>query len=184
MKLIEPEKGKFLISAPNLGHFFRRTVIYLVEHNENGSVGFVLNKPTKFKISDVVDDFPDFDAEVHLGGPVQTELINFLHKRGDIIDGGYEIENGIFWGGNFEKLKLLAGNKELNSGDFLFFLGYAGWSANQLNDELKTNSWFVNNADKKIVFSRKTENMWQEVLKNMGGEYLLISTFPEDPSVN
>ena len=105
----KPEKGKLLISAPHLTDIFRRSVIYLVEHDENGSVGFVLNRPMKYNINEVIEDFPEFNSKVFLGGPVQPEIVNFIHKRPDKIEGGYEIKNGIYWGGNFENLKIMIG---------------------------------------------------------------------------
>ena len=183
-KTQKPEKGKFLISAPHLTDIFRRSVIYLVEHNESGSVGFVLNKPMKYNIDEVIEDFPEFPSKVFLGGPVQTELVNFLHKTPDKIEGGYEIQNGIYWGGNFENLKIMAEANSINPKDFRFFVGYAGWSPNQLEDELKENSWYVADANKDFIFSSEPEKLWQNILKSMGGEYITISTFPEDPSVN
>ena len=104
----KPDKGKILISAPYLNDIFKRSVILLTENDENGTVGFIINKPLRLKIHDVVEDFPNFDATVHLGGPVQPDMLNFIHKAGDVIDGGYEISNGIYWGGNFETFKILA----------------------------------------------------------------------------
>lgn len=181
---LKPGKGKFLISAPHLTDIFRRSVIYLVEHDNNGSVGFVLNKPMKYYIDEVIEDFPEFESKVFLGGPVQTELINFIHKASDKIEGGYEINNGIYWGGNFENLKTLVEAKSLNPKDFRFFVGYAGWIPNQLEDELKENSWYVADANDEFIFSDEPEKLWQNLLKSMGGEYRTISTFPEDPTVN
>ena len=141
----KPGKGKILISAPYLNDIFKRSVILLTENDENGTVGFIINKPLRLKIHEVVEDFPNFDAIVHLGGPVQPDMLNFIHKAGDIIDGGYEISNGIYWGGNFETFKILAEAGSLNPSDIRFFLGYAGWNPNQLKNELKTNSWYINN---------------------------------------
>ena len=152
-----PEKGKLLVSAPHLTDIFRRTVIYLVEHNESGSVGFVLNKPIKFKVSEVIDDFPEFDSRVYIGGPVQTELINYIHRTPEKIDGGYEIQNGIYWGGNFESLKLLVESKSVKPDDLKFFVGYAGWSPNQLDEEMEDNSWYVTDATDDFIFSPEPE---------------------------
>ena len=180
----KPEKGKILISAPHLTDIFRRSVIYLVEHDEKGSVGFVINKPMKYNIDEVIDDFPEFRSKVFLGGPVQTELVNFIHKAPGIIDGGYEIQNGIFWGGNFDNLKTLVESKFINPKDFRFFVGYAGWSPNQLDNEMKDNSWYIADADENFLFTEEPEKLWQNILKSMGGEFRTISTFPEDPSVN
>ena len=181
---LKPSKGKVLISAPHLTDVFKKSVIFLTEHNENGSVGFVINKPLRYKLKDIIDEFPDFEARVFFGGPVQTELVNFIHKSGDNLNGGYEVIDGVFWGGNFEILKLLVDSNKIEAEDFLFFVGYAGWSQNQLEDELKVNSWYVTECKEEYLFSEEPEKLWHKILKEMGGEYSIISTFPDDPSVN
>ncbi len=73
-------KGNLLISAPFLNDVFKRSVILLAEHNEEGTVGFILNKPTEYKLDQIIDDFPEFDATVFLGGPVQQDSLNFIHR--------------------------------------------------------------------------------------------------------
>jgi len=178
------EKGSLLISAPQLTDFFKRTVILMTEHNENGSLGFVINKPIVQKLNEIVEGFANFDSDVYLGGPVETEIINFIHRAGDIIDGGLEISKGIFWGGDFDKLRILAESGVLNPKDFIFLVGYSGWSVGQLDDELKGNTWFVSEVSEDLIFDTEPETIWAKVLRRMGGEYLTISTFPSDPSVN
>lgn len=180
----EPSAGRLLISAPFMGDIFKRSVILLTEHNEEGSVGFILNKPTEFKLHEVIEDFPEFDAKVFLGGPVQQNSLNFIHKAGNILEGGFEISNGVFWNGNFEVLKVLIENGSLDPEDFRFFLGYAGWSPDQLKNEIKRNSWYLNDASPEILFGNESEKLWSTILKSMGKEYSIISTFPDDPSVN
>lgn len=180
---IKPEKGSLLVSAPSLQDIFKRSVILLTEHNEKGSVGFILNKPLKIKLSEVVEDFPEFDAGVFLGGPVQPNVLNVIHRDSN-VDGSFEISDGIYWGGNFDAIRLLAETGSLNPDNYRFYLGYAGWSPDQLNDELDTDSWYVNNSREEFIFSENTKNLWNEVLRNMGGEYSIISTFPDDPTVN
>ena len=180
----EPSAGRILISAPFLGDIFKRSVILLTEHNEEGSVGFILNKPTELKLHEVLDDFPEFDAKVFLGGPVQQNTLNFIHKASNILEGGYEISNGIFWNGNFEMLKVLIENGSLDPEDLRFFLGYAGWSPDQLKDEVRKNSWYLYDPTEEILFDNASEKLWSKILKSMGKEYSIISTFPEDPSVN
>ncbi len=180
----KPEKGKILISAPLLTDFFKRSVIYLTEHNENGSVGFIINKRLNVKLSKVLDNFPEFDAPVMIGGPVQTELINFIHRCGDILDGGIEIENKIYWGGNFEQLKNLIAEGKVFPEDFRFFLGYSGWSPDQLENELNSNSWIVTEGFEDYVFTDDYMDLWSKSLRDLGGKYAIISTFPDDPTVN
>jgi len=176
--------GKLLISAPFLTDFFKRTVIYLTEHNEKGSVGFILNKPLNIKLNKTIDDFPEFDAPVILGGPVQTELVNFIHRCGNILEDSIFVDDNISWGGNFEQLKDLISNKTLNPEDFRFFLGYSGWGESQLDNEMKSNSWIVTEENTDFIFTVEFDNMWNRALKNLGGKYTILSTFPDDPTVN
>ena len=110
--------------------------------------------------------------------------MNFFHKSGELISEGYELKDGIYWGGDFETFKILAEAGNLNPDDFRFYLGYAGWAPKQLDDELKINSWFIKESKPEDVFNDNPGTLWQKVLKEMGGEYAIISTFPENPSVN
>ena len=180
----KPAKGRLLISAPFLNDIFKRSVIYLTEHNDEGSIGFIVNKPLKLKAGDVIEDLPGFEAPVFLGGPVQQEMLNFIHRAGDQIDGGYEIGNGLFWGGNFETVKILASSGSLNPSDFRFYMGYAGWSPGQLEGEMNYDSWIVTEDHKSRIFDENMDSLWSDLLRDMGGEFKIISTFPEDPSVN
>ena len=181
---IKPAQGKILVSAPYLNDIFKRSVIYLTEHNDEGSIGFILNKPLKYKASELIEDFPEFDAPVYLGGPVQPEMLNFIHKAGGSLDGGIDIGNGLIWGGNYETLKILADSGSLNPKDFIFYLGYSGWGSGQLEGELKSDSWIVANSKLSYIFDNNSQSMWSDILREMGGEFKIISTFPEDPSVN
>ena len=181
---IELSKGKLLVSAPFLNDIFKRSVILITEHTEDGSVGFIINKPTDFKLHEVIEDFPEFDAKIFLGGPVQQNTLNFIHKSDIQLEGSFEIAEGIYWNGNFEILKILIENGSLNPDDFRFFLGYSGWSPDQLENEIKGNSWYINNPTPENLFDDDSGKLWSKVLKSMGKEYSIISTFPEDPSVN
>lgn len=181
-----PEKGKLLISEPFLlDPNFKRSIILLGEHNEEGSVGFILNKPTDLKLNMVLDDdFPDFDATVYFGGPVQINTMQFIHRAGNIIDGSIEIKEGLYWGGSFEILKLLIETKQVEPEDFRFFLGYSGWGEGQLESEMKANSWLITSASNDNIFSEEPDKLWGDVLKSMGKKFAILASFPENPSVN
>lgn len=180
----ELSQGKLLLSAPFLGDVFNRTVILLTEHDSEGSVGFILNKPTDLKLHEVIDDFPEFDAKVFAGGPVQYDSLNFIHKANDVLEGGVEITEGVYWGGNFELLKILITNGSLNPDDFKFFLGYSGWGIGQLENEIKHNSWYLSTSTVDNIFSNNSEGLWSNVLKTMGNQYKVIASFPKDASLN
>jgi putative transcriptional regulator len=181
----KPEKGKVLISEPFLmDPNFKRSIVLLGEHNESGTVGFILNKPTNLKLSQLVEDFPEFDAPVYFGGPVQINTMQFIHKAGDIIDGSTRIIDGLYWGGSYEVLKLLIESNQVDPADFRFFIGYSGWSPGQLESELKINSWIVASATTENIFSEEPDKLWGDILKKMGKKFAILASFPEDPSVN
>jgi putative transcriptional regulator len=181
----QPEKGKILISEPFLNDpNFKRTIILLSEHSEEGSVGFILNKPTQFRVHHLIEDFPEFDAPVFFGGPVQVNTLQFIHKAGNIIDDSTEIADGLYWGGSFEILKLLIEAKQVQPSDFRFFIGYSGWSNGQLEEEIKINSWIVTSTTTENVFSDEPDKLWGGILKSMGKKFAILASFPENPSVN
>jgi putative transcriptional regulator len=181
----EPSKGKILISEPFLNDpNFKRTIILLSEHSEDGSVGFILNKPTQFKVNQLVEDFPDFDAPVFFGGPVQVDTLQFIHRAGDILEDSTEILPGLYWGGSFEILRLLIEAKQVKPGDFRFFIGYSGWAEGQLGEELKINSWIVTSTTTENIFSDEPDKLWTEILRKMGKKFAILASFPENPSVN
>lgn len=181
----KPEKGSLLISEPFLPDpNFERTVVLLCEHNEEGSFGFVLNKVSGVTLEEIMEDVNGFDAPVYIGGPVQQDTLHFIH-RADYLEGGVEIGPGLYWGGNFEQLMILINTKQISTEDFRFFIGYSGWGADQLEDELKADSWIVaNHATPNLVFDQEGENLWRSVLKQLGGRYNIYSNYPTDPRLN
>ena len=181
----QPAKGKLLISEPFLPDpSFKRTVVLLTEHNEQGSVGFVLNRPLDIPINEAVLNFPHFDALLSAGGPVQPDTLHYIHTMGKSLEKSIEVIDGLFWGGDFESMKALIISGKATPEDFKFFVGYSGWSAGQLDDEMKSRSWIVADATLDNVFHMDPENLWRSILKNMGTKYSVISNFPEDPSFN
>lgn len=179
-----PAKGKILISEPFLNDpNFKRTIILLTEHNEEGSVGFVLNKPTEYNINMVVD-FPDFASRIFYGGPVQVNTIQFIFRGENIIEGSSEIIPGLYWGGSFEILKKLIEANEVKPEDFRFFIGYSGWGEGQIEDEMKMNSWIIADTTIESIFSEEPDKLWRDTLKGMGKKFAILASFPENPSVN
>lgn len=181
----QPEKGRLLVSEPFLNDpNFKRTIILLTEHNEEGSVGFILNKPTDLRFNDTIEDFPAFDAPVFFGGPVQLNTMQFIHRAGNILEGSIEIKPGLFWGGNYEMLGDLIEAKMVKPEDFRFFIGYSGWGDCQLKDEVGINSWIVSDARIDDIFCNEPDKLWREILKGMGKKFAILASFPENPSVN
>jgi len=181
----EPAQGKLLLSEPFLyDPSFKRSVVLLVEHNEEGSVGFILNKTVDLDVDEALDDFPAFESELYFGGPVSPNSLFYLHTRGDLIKESKEILNGVYWGGDFEQIKLLIDTKQMLPEHIRFFAGYSGWGSDQLKNEMEEKSWIVSDASSDIVFAEDGTEMWSTILRTMGKKYAIISTFPEDPSLN
>src|SRR5690606_7358597 len=121
---IKPEKGRLLISEPFLPDpNFERTVVLLCEHNEEGSFGFVLNKPSILKVNEVMEEITELDNRVYVGGPVQQDTLHFIHRNTSMAQ-AVEIVDQIYWGGAFENLMLLCETQQIMAKDIRFFLGY------------------------------------------------------------
>lgn len=177
------ERGDLLIAEPFMKDpNFKRTVTLICEHNTEGSLGLVLNRPSIFKVTEMIPNFPAFQSFVNYGGPVGLDRLNFLHSYGDKIEGSFPIVDNLYWNGNFEQLKELIKAKQILPHNIKFFAGYAGWEAGQLQEEMKDNSWIISKNYKEIF--KMSEYMWQEVLQKMGGKNKLIAAFPEDPTLN
>jgi len=177
--------GLILISDPFLKDpNFLRTVILLCEHQYEGSLGFVLNKPYSQTIGELISDLDGYSYPVYYGGPVQVDTIHFLHQRPDLIEGGFELIDGIYWGGDFEEVVALIKQNQLSQKDIRFFIGYSGWGEGQLAEELKLKSWITREGAKKLVFHRNAAMIWKEALKDLGGEYSQMINYPIDPQLN
>lgn len=183
---LKPKKGKLLIAEPSLTGdvSFNRSVVLIAEHNEEGSVGFILNKPLDYDISDLVSEilvpFPVFN-----GGPVEQDNLYFIHKVPHLINDSVEISNGIFWGGDFDATIALINNGAITNKDIRFFLGYSGWSSLQLDQELNSKSWIVvKNRYESEIIEKSVNSFWKEKMMELGGDYLLWSNSPENPSLN
>jgi putative transcriptional regulator len=182
---IKPARGRILLSEPLLGdYFFGRSVVLLAEHNEEGSFGTILNKPIPAKFNDVVKSFPEFDATVYLGGPVDTENLFYVHTKGELIPESMEIVDGVFWGGDIEMLKEMMLLKTIRPEDIRFFIGYSGWGAQQLDQELQKNSWIIARATNEHVFGMEPALMWETIVNKMGEDYKYWKNFPIDPNAN
>ncbi|WP_442957523.1 YqgE/AlgH family protein [Polaribacter sp.] len=178
-------KGKLLIAEPSIlsDSSFNRAIVLLTEHTENSSVGFILNRPLNYSLKDLIPDI-DCSFPIYQGGPVEQDNLYFVHKIPELIPESIEVSNGIFWGGNFSSLKDLLNNKLIETSDIRFFLGYSGWSKNQLKDEMNQNSWFIAENDFENIFSIEEEDLWKNKLLQKGGNYKLWANAPSDFNLN
>ncbi len=178
-------QGRVLISEPFLNDtYFRRSVVLLTEHTDEGSVGFVLNKPVDLSVNDVLSDFPEIDTEVSIGGPVNTNTIHYIHTIGEIIPNSVKVLDNLYWGGDFEVLKEMIRANKIGEAEIRFFLGYAGWSAKQLENELSENAWLVSEMHTEQIMRSPGDNLWKDILEKSGDKYKTWVNFPENPSLN
>jgi len=183
---LEPSVGKLLISEPFLmDPNFKRSVVLITEHQEEGTVGFILNQRSTLILSDLIPELGEADFPVYIGGPVGTDTVHFMHRCYDKLNGGEEIAKGVYWGGNFETLKILISNGLIETSEIKFFIGYSGWGAEQLKNELKENTWIVSDSyHPDVVFSNDEEDLWREVIINLGPKFAHVSNFPSNPNLN
>ncbi len=182
---LAPQKGRILISEPFLaGSYFNRSVVFLVAHGDKGAVGFILNKKVDFLIHEIITDFPEFDGSVNVGGPVATDSIYYLHTMGDKIKGSIQVTENVYWGGDFDELKRSVKLGLVSPNQIRFFLGYSGWDSGQLEEEIKGNSWLVNDVEENNIMRDLDQDSWLEFVKTVGEEYSIWENFPEDPNLN
>ncbi|RMH66165.1 MAG: YqgE/AlgH family protein [Bacteroidetes bacterium] len=182
---ITPAPGVLLVAPPLLADpNFRRSVVLLCEHGEDGSFGLILNRPMAIQPAEVLDDFYGYDEPLSLGGPVEPNTLHYLHRHGDVIPGAIRVFDGVYWGGDFEAVRTLTASGGASTGDLRFFLGYAGWSPGQLDAEIDAGGWFLARAREAAIFPRDPDRLWRDVLRSMGREYALLANFPDDPRMN
>jgi putative transcriptional regulator len=180
-----PEKGKILISEPFLPDtFFNRSIVYLTDHSPQGSVGFILNKKIDLKMSSAITGFEGWDENLNMGGPVAPDTIHYLHNLGDMIPKSVFVEDNIFWGGDIDSIRELVREGTIKRSQIRFFLGYSGWSAGQLERELKENSWVIAKVKPEIIMSNRGDDTWKRVLRSLKNKYRMWADFPDSPEMN
>lgn len=183
--MIEPGPGILLIADPFLKDpNFLRTVVFLCEHKEEGSFGFVLNRQYENKLGELIPELEGNQIPVYYGGPVQLDTIHFLHQYPDEIPGGQEILKGVYWGGDFEAAVNLIKNEGIDEDKIRFYIGYSGWGEGQLDMEMKEKTWLTVKATRKLIFHREHDEIWKESLRQLGGDYQIMANFPIDPQLN
>ena len=182
---LNPAIGDVLIAEPFMDDFyFRRSVILLIDHNEEGSLGVIFNKRLTIPFNEIVQGFPEFKADVYLGGPVETDRIFFIHTIGEMIPDSHLISNGLYWSGNINALKAMIKMDFIKPHEVRFFVGYAGWDGGQLRNELKANTWLVGRFTAKELLNTMPGKMWSGLVNKMGKRYMLWDKFPVNPSEN
>jgi putative transcriptional regulator len=170
-------RGKLLVATPVVGDFFHRTVVLVIEHSDEGAVGVVLNRPSEVLVADAVPTLAGSagdDDVVHVGGPVATQTVLALGDFQDPHDAATPVMGSI---GLVDPDDPEADVRRLR-----VYAGHAGWAPGQLDGELEAGAWIVADPDPDDPF--REEDVWPLVLRRQGGAYTLLSTMPEDPSLN
>ena len=176
--------GSLLIAEPFLADpNFSRSVILLCEHNDEGSVGFVLNRPTQLTIGDLLPELPFNTLSISQGGPVQLDTLHMLHCIPGVL-GGNEIAPGVFWGGSYDTLQKAVAGNDIQDAELKLLLGYSGWSAGQLEKEIKEGSWMVVDPTHNILFDTTAASMWKSSINLLGREYAYLANMPLNPQLN
>jgi len=179
---VESLQGKLLIAAPSLvDPNFRRTVVLIAQHTEDGAMGLVLSRPSEARVVEAVpalEDFAEYDDVVYVGGPVQPEAFMVLAEFEDVDDAAATIIGDVGF------MPAEAEPAALSIRRLRVFAGYAGWGAGQLEAELGEPSWIVVRAEPEDAFAGDPDELWRSVLRRKGGKYRLIASMPFDPNLN
>ncbi len=183
---LQPSTGKLLISEPFMNDpNFQRSVIYIAEHAEAGTLGFVLNHKSNLLLCDLLPVLENAKFPVYFGGPVGTDSLHIIHRCYHKMNDGEEVAPGIYYGGNLETLRVLIDNNDLQEEEIKFFIGYSGWDEGQLHAEIQENTWIVSDQfHPDVLFSGNEEEVWREVIINLGPKYAHVSKFPSNPNLN
>jgi putative transcriptional regulator len=178
--------GRLLVATPALSDpNFDRAVVLLLDHDGDGSLGVVLNRPTPVGVADVLDDWADHTGEpavVFQGGPVSpaSALGVAVVPGGDGPAGWRRVHGAI----GLVDLESPPGPLGAALGSLRIFAGYAGWGAGQLEGELTEGAWYVVESEPGDVSSPTPERLWRDVLRRQRGELAMLATYPDDPSLN
>jgi putative transcriptional regulator len=183
---MESLRGQLLIASPKIvDPNFRRVVVYMAEHTEEGAMGLVLNRPAETTVTEAVPDLEwlagEDDAAIWVGGPVSPASVIVLAEFDDpasaamIVDG----DLGFVPADIDDRDAFAAGVRRVR-----IFAGHAGWGPGQLESELEEDSWIIEPARRGDVFTAESQSLWSEVLRRKGRDYVLLATMPMDPSLN
>jgi len=180
----ESLRGKLLVASPALvDPNFARTVVLITEHNDEGAMGIVLNRPSELSVGEAAPELVDVagsDASVYVGGPVQPQALVLLGEFTDLDAAAWIIVADVGLASADYQLEELAGAVRRGR----VYAGYSGWGAGQLEAEMEVDSWIVEPPLPAELFPDDPDGLWSDVLARKGGRYALISRMPPDPSMN
>lgn len=171
---MERTTGHLLVAMPAMGDTnFERTVLWMLDHDEHGAIGVVLNRPSEVPVGmhlPAVASAVEAPDVFFVGGPVSTEIVLGLTREGD--------------GVTSVDLDAVTSGGAPAPGPLRLFAGYAGWAPGQLEGELALDAWLVVEGSTDDVFTSRPESLWREVLARQGGQVGRLAQFPDEPSLN
>ncbi|HYR62967.1 MAG TPA: YqgE/AlgH family protein [Actinomycetota bacterium] len=180
---METLRGSLLLAGGGLfDPNFRRAVVLVAEHGEEGALGLVLNRPATIRVQDaapLLAGLVEPEAPLFFGGPVQREAVLVLAEFSEAALADRPVVGSIGFADPDLEPDLVQGIIRAR-----VFAGYAGWGPGQLEGEMGESAWIVEPARPDDVFSPDPERLWMSVLRRKGGEYRMLSLMPDDPSSN
>jgi putative transcriptional regulator len=173
--------GSVLVTKPFVQNsFYKRSVVLIVEHSNKGTIGFILNKRVDIMVKDALEDFPDVELPLYFGGPMQNEIVYFIHSCPKIED-CQKIHQDFYWGGNYEHAKLLIETHQITKKEIRFFSGYSIWEVGQLQSEINNGtSWLLCKNVAKNLMEYNDEKLWHSLVSKMSSNYALFVNFSDD----
>ena len=177
-------KGKILISTPDIsGDIFSRSVVLIIDHNENGAFGLILNKKNQNISSRLLHVF-GFPVELYEGGPVESDRIYCILKGEKVTSEFVEINREFYMTEDLKAVVSALANGKIGMDDVKVFSGYSGWAALQLESELQRKLWTIVDVYNLDYTLPNDQTLWKNIMQNLGGEFLLWANAPEDVSLN
>lgn len=181
-----PYKGTLLLSDPfEMDVHFTRSVILICNHDEEGTFGFVLNNYIDLGAKELNEELETYAGRVSIGGPVDKTNLYYIHSFGTEVDGSEHIVGDLYFGGDFETITAHLKSDPANESKVRFFIGYSGWSGEQLAEELTQNSWIVvTNHSLEQIMDTHSDNLWKDIMAQQGTKFRLLADFPLNPENN
>jgi putative transcriptional regulator len=179
-------EGCVLLSDPfTQDPYFSRSAILLCRHNKKETFGFVLTNYIEIDLHKLDENMPEIITKISFGGPVEKDNLFYIHTFGKEIEGAEKIMDTLYFGGDYEMLFELIKAEPKRINEVRFFIGYAGWDFDQLNNEMKDHSWIaVTNISEKEILSTSSDHFWKDCMTKQGSKFEMISNFPLNPNEN
>ncbi len=158
------QAGSIIISTALLNDTsFEKVAVVITEHNDKGAVGYVFNQPFPRSFNELEEFKHSIPVPLYAGGPVQTDMLYFMHSRPDLVDGGDLVAGDVYMNGDFKKAVQLLNNGILSIHEVRLFIGYCGWDAGELEAEIEEGSWQVTDAPVDLVFASSVNGLWDKL---------------------